>query len=87
MSMNFRDPIDGETKTMIREMFGDSLVDIDDRTALFNKGKVLLQSEFKKITNKAKQPVEVELNDIDDIKAMSDGSEYKCSIDGWIKIK
>jgi hypothetical protein len=27
-----------------------------------------------------------EMNDLDDVKTMLDGTEYKCSIDGWIKV-
>ena len=87
MSMNFKDPIDGETQSMIKEMFGEHIVDMDDKTTLFNRGMDMLQSDFKKIANKSKQVVEVEINDVGDVKKMSDGSEYKCSIDGWIKIK
>lgn len=85
MSMNFQNPINKEDQDFLKEFFGDKLEAVDEKTALINT-QSFHQSEMKKIANRLNQPVEVELNDVDDIKTMADGTRYKVTPTGWIKL-
>jgi len=85
MSMNFKEDITEEHQSIIKEMFGDEMVAIDERTALFNS-RLINQQKMKKIANKIQQPVEVELNDLEDIKTMTDGTRYQVTPTGWVKL-
>ena len=72
-------------------MFGDDIKAMDERTALFESEmekmqQVFSQKEMKKLANTAKQPVSVELNELGDIKTMSDGTEYALTSKGWRKL-
>jgi len=83
--MNFKEDITEEHQSIIKEMFGDEMVAIDERTALFNS-RLINQQKMKKIANKIQQPVEVELNDLEDIKTMTDGTRYQVTPTGWVKL-
>lgn len=86
MSMNFEKPISEEEQGFIKEMLGDQVKAIDAKTALL-EGRVIQQQQMKKIANKLNQPVYVELHGEDEIKTMSDGSQYRVTMSGWVRIR
>jgi hypothetical protein len=73
------------TDSMIREIFRDDLVAMDEKTALVNRNE-FQQKLMKEIANTAEQPATLELNGEGDIKTMSDGTRYRVTPDGWRKL-
>lgn len=93
MSINFNDPMNAEAREMFRQMIdaGDlpQPVAMDDRRALFNDTLKLEQKKMKKmgdLARAAKQSVAVELNEEGEIKEMADGTKYKVTPRGWVKV-
>ena len=85
MSINFEDPMNDEARDKLKEIFSDKLVAMDEYTALVNQ-KEFVQQSMKELANRAKQPVEVEINNEGEIKVMSDGTRYQCTPRGWKKL-
>lgn len=86
MSMNFNEAMNPEVIAMLKEKMGDQIVDMDEHTVLFDNLKVISQPDMRQIANTARQPVSIELNDEGEIKTMSDGTKYKCTVNGWRKV-
>lgn len=90
MSMNFNDPMNDEALEMFRQMVdaGDlpQPVAMDDRRALFNDALKMEQKKMGDLARAAKQPITVELNEEGEIKEMSDGTKYRVTSRGWVKI-
>ena len=83
MSMNFKDDINEDAKSMLRKMFD---VDVmDDRTALVNNMPELNSKLMGDLARAAKQPVTVELNKIGDRKDVG-GIIYELDEKGWRKL-
>lgn len=59
--------------------FYDDLVALDGRTALFT-------IDGQHITEMKQQAVTVEVNEIGEIKTMSDGTRYEVTAEGWVKL-
>ena len=57
----------------------------DESNMLFDRLEVNSQG-FRKAANELGQVIEVELNDIEDIKTMADGSRYRVTDSGWEKL-
>ncbi len=85
MSMNFDNPINKEQQGFIRELLGDKLEAIDEKTALFDAREVFSQ-DVSKIATKLNQRVTVELNEPGEIKEMSDSTQYRVTPQGWKKL-
>ena len=83
MSIQFERPITEGQQDMVRKLLKTDLV--DDKTALFD-AMTVHQQDMKKLANETKQVVSVELNSPGDIKTMSDGTQYKATPQGWVKI-
>ena len=88
MSINFDEPVSDEVTDELKRMLGDQVVAQDEKTTLLTQLEdfTLLQRRMKKIANMANQPVVVEINDLGDIKTMSDGTRYKVTQAGWRKL-
>ncbi len=86
MSISFEDPMNEETGSLIRKMFGDKVVDMDERNVLVNEMQ-FTREKMSKIANTAKQPVSLEIYGPGDRKTMSDGTEYRCTLNGWRKVE
>lgn len=85
MSMNFEKSLTDLDKSFIKKLMGNDIAAIDDQVVLFNSN-IIEQSKMKKIAIQTNQPVCVEINELDEIKKLSDGTEYKVTKDGWKKI-
>jgi hypothetical protein len=83
MSINFHDPLNNEALMALREMA--IPVQNDERTFLFDRLEID-QRKMKELVNKAGQPATVEFNGDGDIKTMSDGTKYQCTIKGWVRV-
>lgn len=90
MSINFNNPMNNKALEKLRELISDGSLPApvaqDDYRALFNKRLDLQPRKLTELANAAKQPVTVELNEEGEIKEMSDGTKYKVTRKGWIKI-
>lgn len=84
MSMSFQNELTEDKQSFVRDILKEQVVAIDERTALL-KGE-LLQSKMKQVANELNEPVSVELNEVGEIKTMSDGSRYKVTKQGWLKL-
>lgn len=88
MSMSFQNDLSEQLQSFIRELFEDQtavkIAAIDHKNVLL-QGE-LLQSKMKQVANELNEPVSVELNDIGEIKTMSDGSRYQVTKTGWKKL-
>jgi len=85
MSMQFDKPISKQHQKFIKELFGDGLVVMDERKALLHS-KTIDPHKMKMVANEVGQPVDVEINDLGEIKTLSDGSMYEVTSKGWEKI-
>lgn len=91
MSINFEDPMNEKSSEFIRKVFVDAdlkknlIAAMDDKTVLVNDLQIK-QKEMGELARLAKQTVTVEVNDETDIKTMSDGTKYRCTPRGWIKL-
>ena len=90
MSLNFEHPINPEAVNLLRQLIEEGSlprpIAQDDRQALFNDIPRISQKEMAKLANTAKQPVTVTLNKLDDVKELSDGTKYRVTNKGWVKI-
>lgn len=85
MSINFEEPMSDEARALMKELFGEPDVE-DDRHALFSKRLTMVQQDMSKLANVAKQPVTVEVHELGEVKTMSDGTRYKVTPGGWVKL-
>jgi len=86
MSMNFDDKINPEASALIAKYFGDKADQVDDRTVLLDTVNLFNQKNMKEIANAAGQPVVVELHGEGDIKTLSDGTRYRVTRRGWVRL-
>ena len=86
MGMHFEKDVDDETLAKIKDMFGEAEAS-DRRHFLFNKLNTLDRRAMTELANTAKQPVQVEINNVGDIRTMSDGTQYRVTPQGWRKIE
>jgi len=84
MSINFNEPVNEATNSLIKELFGVPKAD-DRKTYLFDELNTIWGNKMKRLTNQAQQPVTVEANSIGDIKTMADGTRYRVTHTGWEK--
>lgn len=87
MSINLKDNMTDQQMEVAREMFGGCVDHIDRKTALLKNFDNIDHAKIKDFANEVNQVVEVELNDIGDIKTMQDGSAYELCKTGWRKIR
>lgn len=85
MSMTFDQPVNEETKKLIQEAFGLPVAE-DGRNFLFNNMEAIDQKIMKKIANTAQQPATVAIDGKDTIRTMHDGTQYKVTDRGWVRL-
>ena len=85
MSINFDEPVNDETRTLIKKLFDQQIV-AEDRKTFLTKIKLFDSREMKEIANTAKQPARVELHGPGEIKTLEDGTRYEATAHGWRKI-
>jgi len=83
MSMSFSRPLRTSEQDFIRSVMTD-IVAIDANTVLFDSD--VNWDGAKDIADKVNQTVTVSADNIDDIKEMNDGTKYKVTDHGWVKI-
>lgn len=84
MSINFREDMGSEAKSMIEEMF--NVEAIDQKTALLGKmDKSFNQHQIGDIARAAKQVATLELNEIGDRKEVG-GMAYELDEAGWRRL-
>jgi hypothetical protein len=83
--MQFENPVNDEVIEKIKKVLEDPRAH-DRKTFLFNELPVLHREEMKKIANAAKQVMTVEINREGDIKTMADGTRYKVTPRGWVRL-
>ena len=86
MSINFQQPPSAESIAMMERMFGKPEVK-SDREFLYSKLNKIEQAQMSELARTAKQPVTVELHNDGEIKTMSDGTKYRVSASGWVKVE
>ena len=85
MSMQFEEPVNDETIKKIREAFGDAVAH-DRKTFLFDSMPTIRSDKMTEIANSAKQPAVIELHGEGEIKTMADGTQYRVTPKGWVKV-
>ena len=85
MSINFNDPMNKEARSVMHRLFGTPVAE-DETTALFNTLDNISSGKMKQLANVAKQPATLEISGDGDIKEMSDGTRYRCTPKGWVKL-
>lgn len=85
MSIQTPEPMNEEARSMLKEMFGDAVAE-DKKTILFHDMKGMNNRNMGDVARAAGQVVTAELNEIGDVKELSDGSQYKLETNGWKKI-
>ncbi len=84
MSISFKEEMSPETTRKLKSMFD---VDaMDEKTALLkNMERQFTQQQMKELANTAKQPVELEINEIGDRKEVG-GVVYELDEKGWRRL-
>jgi hypothetical protein len=59
---------------------------MDETKILFNDVLKIDQRKMTALANAAKQPVTIEFNEEGEVKEMSDGTKYRVTPNGWVKI-
>jgi len=77
--------MNNEVREKILEMFSEDVAGMDEKTALINKTE-FTQRGMKELANIAKQPATLEIHNEGDVKTMSDGTQYRVTPTGWVKI-
>lgn len=88
MSMNFDEPLSEAQQKIRDQFFEDAQANVaasDDKTTLFEHFN-MQREKLSKLANDVGQPVKVEINGEGDTKTMSDGTEYRCTPQGWKKV-
>ena len=86
MSINFQQPPSPESIAMMQRMFGEPVAK-SDREFLYDKLNTIERKQMSELARAAKQPVSVELHDVGEIKTMSDGTKYRVTPTGWVKVE
>jgi len=86
MSINFNNTMNDEARAMLKELFGDELVATDEKTALVNTN-TFLQKAMSDLARTAKQPITIDNHSVGEVKEMRDGTKYRATSRGWVKIK
>lgn len=68
-----------------KEFMGDRLEAMDRKMALLNT-REFVGSEMSNMARKLNQVVTVELNELGEIKTLSDGTRYQVTPSGWKKL-
>ena len=84
MSLNFQEPVDSDVIARIKELL--TVKANDDKTFLIDD-QTIEAAKMKVIANAAKQPAAIELHGVGEIKELADGSRYRATTRGWIKIE
>jgi len=87
MSIEFNSQINPEAMEMLGKLFDSHISAMDNKTVLLKNMDVIKQSEMKQIVNAANQPAVLEINNIGEIKTMSDGTRYEVTKSGWKKLE
>lgn len=85
MSVNFSGPVNEKTKEELRKIFGVAKAE-DGQTFLYDQLREIEQTKMKKVVQEAGQTATVELNEIGEIKTMSDGRRYEVTPQGWKRL-
>lgn len=86
MSMNFEKPLTDENQEFLREFIGEDIIALDEKTVLF-KTRNVNQQAVSHIAKMVNQVATVEINEPDEIKTLSDGSQYQVTPQGWKKLE
>lgn len=84
MSLNFQEPVDNDVIARIKELV--PVKAHDNRTFLIDTDTIVA-AKMKAIANAAKQPAEIELHGVGEIKELADGSRYEVTANGWRKLE
>ena len=85
MSVSFDGPPNKEALAAMRAFFGSPAAS-DEKTFLFNNLPLLEGDQLSKIARHAEQPVTMRIHGNDEIKTLSDGTQYKVTPRGWVKV-
>ena len=84
MSINFSEEMNEQSSELLKKLFGENLIAMDNKIALIDDMQIK-QEEMKELANVAKQPVEVQIHREGEVKIFSDGTRYRVTNKGWIK--
>lgn len=85
MSINFNDTPNPAALEFMEELMGEAQFS-DGKSFLYDDMTEVNQREMKELANKAEQPVTVELHGEGEIKTMTDGTQYRVTRRGWVKV-
>ena len=86
MSINFQQPPTPESIEMMERMFGKPAAK-SDRNFLYDKLEAIDRKQMSDLARTAGQPVDVEIHGEGEIKTMSDGTKYRVTPTGWVKVE
>jgi hypothetical protein len=86
MSLNFHDPMNEQASAFIKKLFEPTAMD-EQQVLLNDLTDKVDQANMKELANLAKQPVTLEINELGEIKEMSDGTKYRLTLQGWRKLE
>jgi len=86
MSIDFNEPMSNAALARMREMFPGGFIAADEKTALIEPAE-LTSEQMKELANLAGQPATLNLHGQGEIKTMADGTQYKVTPKGWVKMQ
>jgi len=85
MSINFDEKPNAEALQFLGSIMGQEKAS-DGKSFLFDDMRTINQREMTTLANKAKQPVTCSIHEEGAIKELSDGTRYRVTSRGWIRI-
>lgn len=85
MSINYQYDLNEAGRDFMEELFGSAMTH-DGKQFLYDKLNSVSQADMTELANKAQQPVTVEIHSEGEIKTMADGTQYKVTKRGWVRV-
>ncbi len=85
MSIQFDEPLNSEQQKVMNNILYPHVITSDERQALLDT-TVIQQTQMRELARKMHQVVVVEVDELGEIKTMSDGTKYQATKEGWVKL-
>lgn len=82
VSVNSKKPTSNAERSAIKEIIGKPVAG-DEKTQLFDKLPMMQPKKMGNLARLVNQVITLELNEIGDVKELSDGTKYEATKQGW----
>ena len=86
MSISFKKAPTADVIALMRQLYGDPAAQ-DEKAFLYDDLRSLSTTGMTALANRAGQPVSAQIHRQDEIKTLSDGTQYVVTAHGWRKLQ